>query len=466
MNPPRPDITDPIDALCAHAWRTGIDDLPALTVAHQKRRILDNLAALSAGLREPGCAQYLSLATRERGREEATVLGLGYRTTLRNAAVINSIAARALDYCDVIPPGYHPSSTDVPVALGVAEAFNRSGADVLVALAAGQDVAQRINLAAHASGWMYNGFDPNILGNLSGAIVAGRLAGCTEEQLRHAVGLAFSGGAGTLQMYQDKVLGVRIAQGNATRNALDAALLALDGVTGTRAVLAGENGFFRVYAQREPDLSLLLDGLGREFRGREETCFKPYPCCGLLIALVDGGLAVLAQAGPLAPRDITAIRVSLSATANLLCGQAFEPQDSPQVSAMFSAAYVIASVLIRGSCRLEHFQPQSIMDAAVLALTSRVSLHEDLDEPRFDAFGIHVSLADGRAFHVRSAVGRGWPEKPLSDADLESKLRECLEFSKADDAGLRAKTICAQVTALEKLSSVDELLQNCVTQQA
>lgn len=455
------DASDPIDALCEHAYRVRYQDLPPEAIEHQKRRIIDNLAALLAGMREPGCIQYLRLVERERGCAEATVLGHGSKTTLRNAAVTNSIMARALDYCDVLAPGYHPSSTDVPLGIGVAEAFGRSGKDMLVALAVGQDVAQRINLAAQATGWMYSGFDPNILGNLGGAIIAARLMGCTPEQMRNAVGLAFNAGAGSIQMYQDKILGVRIAQGNATRNALEAALLAAADVTGIRSVLGGENGFFRVYARREPEWSLLSKDLGVRFKGRDETCFKPYPCCGVLMALVDGGLSLITQQG-LNAGEIESMHVRMSTTARILCGQPFVPTVSPQSSAMFSVQYVLASVLLRRSCRLEHFQPARILEPEVLELASRVYVEENNLEPRFDAFDIRVKLNGERDVQARSSIGAGWPEKPLSNDQLTRKLSQCLEFSGFAQPDARAADIVGEVMRLEDARDVTGLIGKCV----
>ena len=150
----------------------------------------------------------------------------------------------------------------MPVALAAAEMSGASGDAVLAALAVGQDVGQRINRAAQAKGFFYRGFDSNVLGLFSGAIIASWLLGLTRAQMSDAVGLAFDFGIGTFQHYQDKVLAVRISQELVARHALEAVFLARSGITGPKRTLAGECGFFRLYGPAEPDLTVLGKDLG------------------------------------------------------------------------------------------------------------------------------------------------------------------------------------------------------------
>ena len=152
-------------------------------------------------------------------------------TSDSRAAFVNAVQARALDYCDVLLPGWHPSSSDIPVTLAAAELGGASGVEMLAALAVAQDVGQRINLAAQAYGFFYRGFDSNILGLFSGVIIAARLLKLNAEQCHDAVGLAYDFGIGTFQHYHDKTLAVRISQGLVARHALEAALLAQAGIS-------------------------------------------------------------------------------------------------------------------------------------------------------------------------------------------------------------------------------------------
>jgi aconitate decarboxylase len=203
-------VSDPLDALLDHAFSVETAKIPTETMNFQLRRVLDNLGCLVAGHDQAGTRAALSLARRWSGAREATVIGSTEKLAAPQAAFVNAVRARALDFCDVLSPGWHPSSSDVPVALAAAELSGAGGEAVLAALAVGQDVGQRINRAAQANGFFYRGFDSNVLGLLSGAIIAGRLLALTRAQMGDAVGLAFDFGIGTFQHYQDKVLAVRI----------------------------------------------------------------------------------------------------------------------------------------------------------------------------------------------------------------------------------------------------------------
>ena len=291
-------LLDPIEDLIDIAHGLPASLVPQSVLAFQRKRMLDNLGCLAAGYHERGVSAAIELARRWSGCREAMLIGSLERLSAPQAAFVNGVRARALDYCDVISPGWHPSSSDVPVALAAAELSGASGREILASMAIAQDFGQRINLAAQANGTSYNGFDPNILGLFSGAVIAARLLGLDRGELSSAVGLAFDFGIGTFQHYQDKALSVRFGQGMVARHALEAALMAQAGITGPKRVLMGENGFFNVYARRPPDLSLLRDGLGEKFFGEEGTCFKLYPHCSIMLALTDTLLAAHAKKTP------------------------------------------------------------------------------------------------------------------------------------------------------------------------
>src|SRR5262249_58552613 len=82
-------------------------------------------------------------AVTEDGGGPATVIGTRRRAAPGRAAFANAMAANALDYDDTGATG-HPGSTVIPVALAVAEARGRSGAEFLAATLAGYEVWIRI----------------------------------------------------------------------------------------------------------------------------------------------------------------------------------------------------------------------------------------------------------------------------------------------------------------------------------
>ncbi|CAB3767975.1 2-methylcitrate dehydratase [Burkholderia sp. MSh2] len=449
---------DPVHALASAASSIAAADVPPDAIAFQRLRLLDHLACVAAGYDAAGVPQAITFAQRYSGCREASVLGSDLRLAAGQAAFVNAVRARALDYCDVVSPGWHPGSSDLPVAFAMAELTGASGREMLAALAVGQDIGLRINRAAQANGFFYRGFDSNVLGLFSGAVIAARLLRLPAERYVDALGLAFDFGIGTFQHYQDKVLAVRFGQGFVARHAIEAVMLAQAGVTGPRRILAGENGFFNLYAPGEPDLSLLDADLGIRFLGRGETCFKAYPHCSILLALTETLLAAR-EAVLRLPLDACTIRIEASPTMRMVCGAPYAPSATAQIDAQFSARYVAANALLRGRATPREFDADAARDAAVVALAQRIELVERPDFERFDQCRVIVAGPHGAPFTVDAAYGKGWPEHPLEAAELLDKFRTCCTQSAC--AGFRKgqREIAAAVDVLAHAPSVDALVR-------
>ncbi|MGC3844344.1 MmgE/PrpD family protein [Pseudomonas aeruginosa] len=449
--------TDPLDGLVENASRLPSPAVPDAVLAFQRLRLLDHLACLAAGFDAEGVAPALALAKRYSGRAEASVLGSRLRLAAGQAAFVNAVRARALDFCDVISPGWHPSSSDVPVALAMAELTGATGLEMLVALAVGQDLGQRINLAAQANGFFYRGFDSNVLGLFSATTIAARLLKLPRETFAAALGLAFDYGIGTFQHYQDKALAVRIGQGLVARHAIEAALLAQAGISGPRRVLAGENGFFALYAPGAADTHLLRAGLGERFLGQEVTCFKAYPHCSILLALSD---TLIAARATLCGLDLERcqIRLEVSPSMRMVCGGPYVPSATAQIDAQFSARYVAANALLRGRATPAEFSAEAAREYALVTLAQRIELIETSEFQRFDHCRLTLLPAGAASISLEASHGRGWPENPLNAHDLRSKFQLCCRQSSSPAFRRSAEGIAAQVDRLAESVSLRDLL--------
>jgi aconitate decarboxylase len=451
-------INDPIDVLLEAARTIDAAVLPAKVMAFQRSRILDNLSCLAIGYDATGTDAALALARQWSGCEQASVIGSPLRLAASQAAFVNAVRSRALDYCDVVSPGWHPSSSDVPVALACAQLGGASGQELLAALAVGQDFAQRINQAAQSNGFFYKGFDSNILGLFSGAVIAARLLRLAPTEFAHAVGLAFDFGIGTFQHYQDKTLAVRISQGLVARHAIEAAQLAASGISGPRRVLNGENGFFNLYAPGAADTSTLTEELGVRFLGEEVTCFKRYPHCSILLALTD---AVLASRDELLAMDpaLCDLRLEVSPAMYMVCGAPYVPTHTAEIDAQFSACYIAANAWLRGQATTHEFSAESACEPAVVNLAQRIQVQKVDHWERFDQCRLTVS-APGRTPKVIDAVyGKGWPENPLEPSDLIVKFKQCLSQSACEPLRSNANDIVQQIQMLEDAPSVAALFR-------
>ena len=122
--------------------------LPPEAARHTTDRILDTLGAIVSGARLKPGEMAIRFVRQQGGTPEAAVCASGLRTSAINAALANGMFAHADETDDFEPvTKAHPGCAVVPAALAVAERDDRSGADVLRAVAAGYDVCCRFLLA-------------------------------------------------------------------------------------------------------------------------------------------------------------------------------------------------------------------------------------------------------------------------------------------------------------------------------
>src|SRR5690348_15120291 len=136
--------------LARWALSLGYESLPADVQHEAKRALVDTIGCAIGGF---GCdAHRIAERTlRELGAtSDATVIGTGERTSCLNAAVLNGIMVRYLDYNDVyvVPigkmiAGGHLSEV-IPGALAVAERQHASGRELLASVVAGYELSARI----------------------------------------------------------------------------------------------------------------------------------------------------------------------------------------------------------------------------------------------------------------------------------------------------------------------------------
>jgi 2-methylcitrate dehydratase PrpD len=100
--------------------------------------------------------------------------------------------------------------------------------------------------------------------------------------------------------------------------------------------------------------------------------------------------------------------------------------DRPEVTtgreATVSAQHVAAAALLRGRVGPAELTDQAVADPAIQALRARVTVGEDPAVP-VEAVHLAARLADGSTREVEVPMGRGLPDRPLTDAELEAKAR-------------------------------------------
>ena len=106
----------------------------------------------------------------------------------------------------------------------------------------------------------------------------------------------------------------------------------------------------------------------------------------------------------------------------LLSVRADRPNVSTGREAQVSVQHAIAAALLKGQAGLDQFTDACVQDPQVLALRSKVEVLRDEGFSTVAA-AVEITTADGKTFRLEQKAARGSDANPLSDRDLEDKLR-------------------------------------------
>ena len=178
--------------MAAFAATLKFEDIPAPAAKEAKRFLLDSVGCALAAVNSTDMQAVHCFTERLGGTPEATVIGSGLRTNAPNAALMNCLLTRALDYNDIYweQDPSHPSDL-IGAALAAAEANHKSGADALVAVLIAYELEMRWCLAAHP-GVREVGWHHATLTQFVSPLVAGRMYDLDIDQLVAAVGISGS----------------------------------------------------------------------------------------------------------------------------------------------------------------------------------------------------------------------------------------------------------------------------------
>ena len=322
-----------------------------------------------------------------------------------------------------------------------------------MAVALGLDVSCRIALACTLDrGWHRTA----AIGVFGATAAAGKLIGLTPEQMLAAFGIAYSHAAGNRQCILDGALTKRLQAGQAASAGVFAAVLAQTGFTGARNIFNGRFGFFELYQPNGYDASVLLRDLGTAFRG-EALSYKPYPCGRPLHAAIDAALAARARLDIERLDDIGAVTIEAdpSGHAEQFGRGPAKRRPTQVVEAQFAQPFLVATALVHGKVGIA--EVDGLGDAAVLSLADRIAGVARDRRPR-GSLGITVQRTGGRVVTVEASNPIGSPEKPLANAQLEAKFRDCARNAVQPVSDASVHRLLAAIERLETLPDARELM--------
>ena len=452
---------DMISQFAEYIAKTNYSDLPGPVIENTKKFIIDTIGVGIAGLEAPGCLQVLEVVKGFGGHPEATVLMNDFKCPSPWAGFMNSIFMHALDFDDALDESpLHANVSSLPAALALAESRQGvTGKDLICAVAIGQDVACRVGASLRRPlAWARTA----TCGFFGATAAAGKIVKLDREKMWDSFGISYCQTAGNVQCMLDGVLVKRMQPAFAAKSAILSTLLAEKGITGTKNVLEGDFGFFKLYEGNDYDKNILLNDLGEDFRGMQLS-MKPYPCCRMTHASIDAALKLRKefQADLL---NVEKITVKTSKMVHEMVGMPFRIRKDPQVDAQFNIAYTVIIALLKGDVFLDDFEEKKVRKQKVMDLTKLVEVipDPDIDDRDIMKCTIEVINKDGQRLSSDVSAIKGNPLNPMSIEECMEKFRKCVDYSPKRIHGDTVSKILQLLGNLENvkdISAVTDLIR-------
>ena len=435
------------------------DAIPAPARHEAKRFLLDSVGCALAAVGNDDMRAMHRFIEKLGGTPEATVIGSGLRTNAPNAALMNCLLTRALDYNDIYwknDPS-HPSDI-IGAALAVAEAMGQGGRAALVAIVIAYELELRWCHAAEP-GVREVGWHHATLTQFVSPFVAGRLYGLTHDQLVAAAGISGSshftlGGvvAGHLTNMKNT------ADPLAAQAGVLAALMAREGYSGPVEVIEGKEGLFEVLRNVTWHPEELLKGLGEDFL-ITQCGYKAFSTEALTHQPISAALN-LCRDHRLAAEDVAEVLVETTRRGADILSDPSKYQPTTKETADHSLPYVVAAAIADGQVLPASFTDEKLRDPRIWTLLPKIKVVAD---PEIDALfpkvkraRVTITTTSGAAHTTTADVAKGDPADPLSDDELGAKFR-------ANAAGVvseeRMHAIIAATWAFEELENVGDYMR-------
>jgi len=388
-----------------------------------KRSILNFFATALGSTNDPAVTAALRTLLPFSGAATSAVIGRSEQLDALCASFVNAISANLLDFDDThLETIIHPAAPVAAPVLALAQARGFSGQAVLTAFILGVEVECRIGNAVspghYARGWHIT----STCGVFGAAAGCAKLLGLSAEQISNAIGIAASQSAGIIENLPSAAKNVSV--GNAARNGLFAALLAAEGYSASPQAIEGPLGWARAMGD-EPDLARLTGGLGKTWEIAKNT-YKPYPAGIVFHAVIDACFNLRTK---LAGRTDDIVSVTVQGSA-LLLARGDRPVRNER-DARVSIHHCAACALLLGTAGVTEFADATVFRPDIVSLRQKVRAELDASLPD-GAARVIIRLTSGETLGEIVMEAKGSLADPLSDRDIEAKLRDCARLGGTD----------------------------------
>ncbi len=433
------------------------EDLSPDAVYQVKRFLWDSFGCAYGGLDTRDATIMREYLRDLGGPAESSVIGTGERGPALHTSLVNALLIRALDYNDIYwnQDPSHPSDI-IPAALSMAEAHGGNGRDVILGIALAYEFEMRFCQAA-LPGIRERKWHHASLTAFVSPLVAGKMLGLNAEQLVHAMGISASHSmtlgcvtAGKLTMMKNTVDPL------ATQSGVQAALLAAKGYHGPAHVVDGKEGLTQCLGP-DWDLDRLTENLGKDWQILK-CGMKAFPTEALTHAPISGVLDLVLEHN-LTPENIEQIDIdTLSRAADILSDPSkYNP--TTRETADHSLPYCVAAAVVFRHVTPAVFDERHLFDPRLRAVLPKIKVRAEPEFekqfPRIQPCKVTISTTDRRKVSKRLDWPKGDPRSPMTDEELDVKVRSLTEGKLSPKAHARLRET---IFNLEKVSRAADLM--------
>ncbi len=168
------------------------EDLSEEAIQAAKVILYDSLGCALGGYKTHDVSIMREFHEEKGGKGEATIWGSGKKLPVVDAALVNALMVRALDFNDIYwkQDPSHPSDI-IPGPFALGERLDKSGKDLLLAVAIGHEIEMRL-CEAGFPGIRERKWHHATLTAFAAPVAAGSIMGLSAEQIMHAIGISGS----------------------------------------------------------------------------------------------------------------------------------------------------------------------------------------------------------------------------------------------------------------------------------
>jgi 2-methylcitrate dehydratase PrpD len=413
------------------------NDIPAEALRIGTRCLIDGLGLFVAGSEEDSVKILADEAQSMGGKPEALLLGCGdVKVPASIAARVLGTAGHAHDWDDSQvsrDPAHvyglltHPTIPPLTSALVMAQRLGvLDGKSFMLAFLTGFEVECKISEWMLPQHYLRGMHSSATVGTFGAYAAAAKLLGLKEDKVRSGLGIAASFAAGIRCNFGTMTKPLHV--GRAAENGVTAALLAARGFTADPDALDGPWGFFAVQGGGA-SAEKVLQGFGTIWTIVDPgVSIKPYPCGVLTHPTIDLMLKLVAD-NDIQPEMIKTVKVH--AGTNILNPIRY-PIAANHLQAKFSLPAALAMIALTRKAGKREFSDEFVGSPAMQSMQRKIATELDpaIEQMGFDKMRsrITICLVDNREVEGWADERyRGGPDNPMTDQELESKVRSCCE---------------------------------------